>query len=490
MFRLLREQDVEVLAKGTLQVLERVGLHVENGEILTALQTAGAIVDFDAQRARFPQSMTQAFVDQIRAEDKAEWTRWMASTGENLKTGMSGWTPYEKEPGLRAPFLPHLFHQLATFYHDDEIGQSRKGNRRDYIRLIQFGDMLHPDQGSGHSLILTEMPPQIEPLETALCQLEYSHNPRGVYVQDVRQVEYIQEIETIFGIDDPYWHWMANICPNSPLKLDRGVAQRVVQMVKSGLYPAKLACMPAAGVNMPITTGGGAVIMAAEFIAVWMAARALVSDVPLAGLVVCGTMDMRGGDVSFSAFDALRRRLAAAEFMRVWTGVEVSPSIGEWSSACRTGMFTALEKAYVAMTVAAFTGYHPEIGMGHLDSGLAISPVQVLIDREITKAVGQFEPGGIDEESLGLEIIEAIGFGFDRNYLGEEHTCRYLRSESWMPEFYGRSGWTPEEDEAIRNRALRKVHELVAAHEKPAGREEQLAAARAVVDRARRDLCE
>jgi trimethylamine:corrinoid methyltransferase-like protein len=348
--------------------------------------------------------------------------------------------------------------------------------------------MLHPEDGSGHSLNLTEVVPALEPLEAALCQLEYSHRPRGVYVLDVRQIEYLLEIEAIFGISDPHWHWLANICPNSPLKLDRTVAERFLFMVKSGLYPAKLAAMPVSGVNMPVTTGGGTVIIAAEFVALWLAARALAPRIPLTGLVVSGTMDMRRGDISFGAYDALRCRLASAEFIRAWTSVAVSPSLGEWTPATRTGMFAALEKANVAMAVAAFTGYHPEIGLGHLDSGLTLSPVQFLIERELTASLRFLEHRPVDEASLGLESIAAVGFGFERNFIEEEHTIAHLRQESWVPEFFGRNGWTPEEDQIIREKALGRFKELVAAHRTPSGRGEQLAAARAVVERARRDL--
>jgi trimethylamine:corrinoid methyltransferase-like protein len=488
MYRMLRDQDVDVLRRGVLQVLERVGFHMDNRELLQALKSAGAVVDFNQQVARFPQTMTEQFVATVRGEDKREWARKVATMGENLKTAYSGWVPYEPDPEFHAPYLPHLFHQLATFYYDDAKQEKRKGNREDYIRLIQFGDMLHPAEGSGHSLNLTEEAPAIEPLAVALCQFEYSHNPRGVYVHDVRQIEYLLEMEQIFDIRDRHWHWMANICPNSPLKIDKVVAERFLYMIKSGLYPAKLAAMPINGVNMPVTTGGGAVLIAAEFLALWMAARAIVPCVPLTGLVVSGTMDQHNGQVSFGAHDALRQRIATAEFLRRWTGIGVSPSIGEWSSACRTGMFAALEKANIALTVAAFTGFYPEIGLGHLESGLMLSPVQLLIEREITAAMRFLEHRDVDEASLGLETIEDLGFGFDRNFLQEDHTVSRFRQASWMPEFYGRSGWTPEEDQRIKDRALKKVAELVAAHRKPVGREDQLAQARGVLERARREL--
>ncbi len=488
MFRILRDEDVDVMRRGVLRLLERVGFHVDNRELLRALASAGSVVDFDRKVARFPAALTEAFVDAVRAEDKREWARKIAAMGENAKTAYSGWMPYKPDPEFHAPYLPHLFHQLATFYYDDERQEKRKGNREDYLRLIRFGDMLHPEEGSGHSLSLTDVPPEIEPLEAALCQLEYSHNPRGVYVQDVRQIEYLVEMEGIFGIRDPYWHWLANTCPTSPLKLDNRAAERFLHMIKSGLYPAKLAAMPVSGVNMPVTVGGAAVLIAAEFLALWIAARAIAPSVPLTGLVVSGTMDMHGGQVSFGACDTLRNRIATAEFLRAWTGIAVSPSIGEWSSACRTGMFAALEKAHIVMTVAAFTGFHPEIGLGHLDSGLTISPVQLLIERELTASLKFLEHRIIDEASLGLEALEDVGFGFDRNFVEQDHTLAHFRRQCWLPDFYGRNGWTPEAEQAVKDKALKKVKELMAAHRKPADRDDRLAKATAVVERARREL--
>jgi trimethylamine:corrinoid methyltransferase-like protein len=272
------------------------------------------------------------------------------------------------------------------------------------------------------------------------------------------------------------------------LKLDKLAAERYVYMLKSGRYPAKLAAMPVSGVNMPVTTGGSTVIVAAEFLAMWMAARALAPDVPLTGMVISATLDMHGGQVAFGAYDALQRRIATAEFLRRWTGIEVSPSVGEWTTAGQTGMFAALEKAYVAMVVAAFTGFHPEIGLGHLESGLTLSPVQLLIEREMTDGVRFLQRPIVDEASLGLEVIEDIGFGFDRNFLQEDHTASFFRQASWLPAVFSRNGWTPEQDRQVKEKALRKVKELVAAYRKPTGREEPLARARAVVERARREL--
>ena len=54
MFRMLTDNDVDQLANAVCTVLEKVGLHTENQEILRALEGAGARVDSKAGVARFP----------------------------------------------------------------------------------------------------------------------------------------------------------------------------------------------------------------------------------------------------------------------------------------------------------------------------------------------------------------------------------------------------------------------------------------------------
>ena len=403
----------------------------------------------------------------------------------------SGYHPYHPSGVFQRPTLPYMFHNTSTYYYDDETGERRLGNKRDFIELIKLGDGLHPERGMGHALLLAaDTQAEVEPLEAALVLLEYSHFPRGVYVHDVRQIPYLQEMEEIFGIDDPYWHWLANVGCSTPLKLEKAVADRYVWMLKSGIYPAKVYSMPVAGVNMPITVAGAVAVQAAEYVALWMAARAIQpKKIPLVGMPLCGTMDPRRGDVSYAAFDAAIIRLATCDLVRRWLGVQMAPGPGEWPPTKTPGLYAVLEKAYFALLAGAFTGYHPELGCGHLDSGLTISRVQLLLEREFWNALKFLEEPVIDEDTLGLETILSVGFGFSESYVSSEHTIAHMRTASWTPELLARSGWSPEADADAKARALERVKEITAQYAKPEGREGRLARARAVLERAKNDLC-
>jgi trimethylamine:corrinoid methyltransferase-like protein len=489
MLRVLTAREVELLAAGVCRVLATQGFQCDHPIVLDAFAQAGASVDREHHLARIPEAVSRRFAEGLAAEDKSGWQRQLHS--EDRQAIYSGFQPYRSAGRFVPPRPPCMFHNLSTYFHDDDTGALRPGCRADFITLIRLGDTLHPEQGMGHALNLADgVPAAVEPLEAALVLLEHSRHPRGVYVMDMRQVPYLEEIEAIFGITDPYWHWLANICPTSPLKLDRLAAERYVHMLRSGLYPAKLAAMPVSGVNLPITTGGTIVVVAAEFLALWLVARVLQpKKIPLTGMPILGTLDLACGSVSFTAFDAAIRRFAVCDFVRQWTGVRLAPGPGEWTPTKTPGTFCTLEKAYFAMMAAAFTGCHPEIGVGHLDSGLTISPVQLLLDHEYTQALRFLQVPPLHEKDLGLDAIAEVGLGLDRDFLTTDHTLGAMRQATWMPQCWNRNGWSAQAEAELLNRTRGRVRELIAQYRQPEVDPDKLAAARAVVERARRQLC-
>lgn len=488
MFKNLKEADMDLLSEGVLTVLEKLGMTCYNREILKALEERGVLVDYDKWNARFPKKVVREFVEEIKKEEKGRWAEEI-SKSENRRTLISGYVPDIKgDVEFEAPPLPFIFHPLATFYLDEETGEKRKGNKKDFIRMTKLGDVLHPEHGVGHSLILSDVSPLIEPLEAAMLLLEYAHKPRGVYVEDIRQIPYLEEIEDIMGINDPYWHWLANVSFASPLKLGKEVSERFLYMLKQGNYPAKVYTMAISGVNMPVTTAGSVVLGAAEITALWFSARAVNPRVPLTGLVISGVLNMRTGQVNYWTFDMLLRRLCICEFVKRWTGITISPGIGEYTPAKHPGFYTTLEKAYLAMAIAAFTGYHPEIGIGHLEAGLTLSPVQLLLDREFTAGLKYLEPPVVNDEEIGLDTILDIGFGTDRNYLDTDHTLKNFRSCLWEPEFFDVSGWDSQSEASQLKKVVDRINSLLEEYRKPEVDPGKFAKSRQVVEKAKKEM--
>lgn len=499
MFEILKDKEIEILTSRVFDVLEKLGMFCENEEILKAVEEKGAHVDYKKEVAKFPKRIIQEFINEIQKEDKAKWEEEIK--GDNKRTIYSGYVPQTKKVNkFEAPHPPYIFHSLATFFYDDEKKERRTGNKTDFINLTKLGDCVHPESdsasvsseaedGVGHSLNLSDVPPPIEPLEAASLLIEYSHNPKGVYVQDIKQIDYLLEIKEIAGIENQYWCWLANVGFASPLKLGKDIADRFVYMCKLGIYPAKVYSMAISGVNLPVTAGGSIVISSAEFIVLWFCAKALNPNLVLTGMVLSGVSDMRTGDVNYWSFDALIRRFSICEFLRKLTGVNVSAGVGEFSSPSKLpGVYTTLEKAYLAMTIASFTGYHPDLGIGHLECGLTISPVQFLLDREFTKGLKFLESPVIDEEQIGLNTILDIGFGKDVNYLQAEHTLKNFKNCLWNTEFFNSLSWSRDEEEKNIKKVREKINEIIGTYKKPEIDETKISKIKKVIEKAKKNL--
>lgn len=483
------DAHVEPLAEATLDVLERVGVLCQNEDMLRAMDDGGAEVDYSEQRARFPRQMVTEFVEDLRSQKPIGLglDLYGDSTSAGAHDTEAGDAQALQHPEFVAPAAPSLGTQVAQMFYDYERGERRSGNRDDVITMIKLADMLHPDVPAGHSLVQAEMPAMMEALETALLLAEYAHNPGEAFAWYIEQVDYLREMGDILGIED--WFTWGAICFAHPLRFDKAVADKFVRRVQEGV-PTGLTGMPIAGFTTPVTVEGFIAVASAEYVATWLAARLINPDVPLSGSMWGGSVDMRTGSVSYCSYDAMYCSFAGVEFIRKWTGINMPVGGGEYTDAKEPGLYTALEKAYKAMMIAAFTGQHPSIGQGMLEEGRTISPVQILLERDYAGGLAQLDRE-IDPtpERIAMDAIEEVDLGLHANHLQSMHTAQNFRDHLWLPDFYDRAGWAGmvSETEAC-DRAQAQVNEMLFNYEKPEGREDRLEQMRKVVDRARADL--
>jgi len=461
---IIGDDHVEPLADGVLTTLEKVGVLCQNDDLMRGLDAMGAQVDYPTERVHFPRELTADFIDTIRAEFAAE--------------------PQAPPHRLGAPGLPGIGTQVAQIYLDHQTGEERQANQRDMITLVQLGEVLHGAGGVGHVLSLTDCPPKIEPLVAGLLLTEWASIPQAPFAWHVDQVPWLQEMGEIIG-RERWFSWGA-VCFAHPLRLDRDTAGKYVARAKAG-EPCGLTAMPVAGVSTPITVEGFVVVSSAEFVATWMAARAINPTVPLRGSMWPGTVDMATGAVSYSAWDAMFFGFASCEFMRRWVGFTIPMGSGEYCDARVPSLYAALEKAYKSMTVTAFTGQPLSAGTGMLDEGKIMSPVQLILDREFAAGSGhlarEFDP---TPENMAMDDIVEVDIGIHESHLGTMRTAKRFRDNVWLPRFVDRSGYAGHvrENELLAKTA-NEVDRLLATYEKPEGREDQLAAMRDVIERAK-----
>ena len=463
---LLTDNDVQPLADAVLELLERVGLVCQNDELLRALEATGAKVDSEAQRATFPKSMARQFVERVRKE-----------AADRSPEGDAGFPKLDR---------PTVTTQVAQFAYDARTGQKRPGNRPDMIELAKLGEMLHGERGVGHALTLTDEPAAVEPLETGLLLAEYCSKPEAPFAADLRQVDYLIEMGEILGLEN--WYQLGAVCFAHPLRFAKTSADKFVRRMADG-GKAAIVNMAVAGVSTPVTLEGFIVTTAAEFLALWMTGRAMRPDVELGGSLWGGTADMRSGQVSFCAFDAMLYSFTVSEFLRRWTGELILVGGGEYCDATVPGLFATWEKAYKSMTIAAFSGYHPGPGYGMLECGRTMCAAQLVLDGEFMAGLGHYARKVESKaDKIALEtIIDSCLTG--QSLLDADHTATHFRNCLYLPALFNRTGYTGAgDDAAIVKKAQDKVDALIGEYRKPEIDPDKLAEMREVIERAEKQL--
>jgi len=114
----------------------------------------------------------------------------------------------------------------------------------------------------------------------------------------------------------------------------------------------------------------------------------------------------------------------------------------------------------------ALAGSNIIYGMGMIDMGMTMSYEQILIDADIVKKIKRISQGIIvDEESLALDVIEAVGPA--GNYLAQRHTLKHMKKElsvGGLMDRRMREAWESDGEKDIATRANEAAKEILKTH--------------------------
>lgn len=107
----------------------------------------------------------------------------------------------------------------------------------------------------------------------------------------------------------------------------------------------------------------------------------------------------------------------------------------------------------------ALSGASLLYGMGMIDSGIAMSYEQLVLDSEIVHMVRRILKGmAVNEDTLAKEVIKAVGpVG---NFLGQKHTRTYMRQELSTSSLFDRrnnDAWARDGSKDASQRAREKA---------------------------------
>ncbi len=454
MFTPLRNEEVERIHRMTLHVLDSTGIEVKSEKALAILKQGGArvVLEKGRHRAHIPAAMVEKA---LRAVPKS-------------------YTIYGRKEDCEARFErghPPLFGPSGVPFiiYDLETGIRREAGLSDFVSFIKLFDGLPNVDFITPPCTFTDIPEELRDISGFFHLVNNTQKPitmdfsgEAGFKEVISLIELLKE--TVF---EGKTLTSFGFCPViSPLRLDRIPTEQLIEAVRASI-PVDPITMAQPGVSAPASLAGTLIIMNAEILALIVLAQATKPGAPFLYGTIPGMTNFMTGQM-LTASPELPLLNAAATQLADYYGLP------NWATAGRTeSKLLDIQAGYeysFAVPWVALSGatYISAIG-GFLESVCTLSFEKFVIDDEVIGMVKRVLKGiNTDDEHCALDLISSIGPS--GNFLAEDHTINYMRSDFFSPavaEISGWDEWNKRERPTALERARQKANDTIASHSTP-----------------------
>ena len=366
-WRLHDDNALQLIDEAAMHLLTQSGCRVEHEGLLSLLQAAGCRIEASSMRCCLPENLIRDAVEHLggRASEEVEI--------------QAGWNP-QHHLALSGSY-PHLL--------DWPSGQRRLATKQDVVDMAKMGHALPEFRTIGRVLTCSDVDPRIEPLWTTWAIAQTTDKPIGggevFYAAHVEPLVRMGEILSGESNDTS----LISSCDFfiAPLVLDRKQAECFLEKRRFGMSNVP-GTMPISGMSAPVTIAATVTIAVAELLAGWVLGYVVDPDLPASGIVASGHLDMRTASACFGSPEALLQDMTTVQICRRLYGIPVHAAVG-YVDCKRPGLEAVFQKMYPLVSSPFGTGL--AIGAsGLLSAGQDYSPVQHLLDSEISGALQRF----------------------------------------------------------------------------------------------------
>jgi trimethylamine---corrinoid protein Co-methyltransferase len=433
--------DVEGIHQGALRVLERTGIAVHETKMLRLLAGAGCQVREEERRAFLPAALVEEAV--ARAPHAVRLYNRLGEVAMDLGAG-------------------HFYARVssgATGMLDLLSGRRRTPTCQDAADIARLADGLPHVQGMSTMAVQpAELPVAAVDVHAARLAMANTVKPLGYVCLNEQLIEAVIAMAAAVAGGDkalqcrPFLTALAE--STSPLQLVASQLAVLRAFATRGL-PLALHAHPIAGFTAPVTLAGILVVTHAEVLALATLAQLLRPGTPVIYGMSSSIPNMRTGANLSGAVEIGMLGTVLAQLARR-CGLPCVLSSG--SDAHCPGSQSILERLLTLLPPALASV--DLVNLSTLDTKMTFSLEQLVLDNMVLGLVGRYLQGiAVDEESLALALIDAVGPG--GAYATAGHTLRHFRSELQVPELLERGprpAWeeagAPSLEEGARARAL------------------------------------
>jgi trimethylamine--corrinoid protein Co-methyltransferase len=432
-----------------IEILERIGVFVENDEAIELLSGAGARIEAQRGRVFIPPSLVE----------------------KALETAPSRILVYDRrgEPVMdlgedRVHFNPG---SAALRIYDYAAKKARTPVTSDLVAFATLIDALPNYAAQSTGVVPGDVPEEIADRYRVYVALQCSVKPvvTGTFKVDAFRVMH-EMLATVAGDQDRLAEKPIAIfdcCPSPPLKWSDLTCQALIDCARTGL-PAELVSMPLTGATSPVTLAGAVTQHAAECLSGIVIHQLAKAGAPIiyGGSPAC--FDMRKGTTPMGAVETMMIDGAYAEIGK-HLGLPTHAYMA--LSDAKTVDYQAGMESAMGATMAALSGINNVSGPGMLDFESCQSLEKLVLDHEIVGMALRLTRGiALRDDPIALPLIEAA---LDKKgFLSLPHTAKWYREEAYFPgEVIDRSTleeWEGKGSRDAATRATARVAKLLAEH--------------------------
>ena len=470
---LFTDDEIDEIQLGTLEVMEKTGLFVEDEEALEIFDGGGADVNRKSKIVKFPPYVVE---DAIRS-----------APSKILLPGRNPRHDFIVE-GNRVGFTNF---GEGIFVNDLSTGEQRSSNKQDTADAALLVDYLENFDLCQRAVGARDKPPEALSVHNAEAVLTHTSKHCVIGPVDREPLKWVIEVAAaVAGGKDKLRErplLSFNTCPTSPLRLLGPFCRIVIDAARFGITP-NIISMAMAGASAPVSLAGALVIQNAE----------ILGGIVLSQLVRKGASVLYGSTTTIMDLKITTSPMgcpeigmvsAAAAKLAQYYGIP-SWVAGGWGDSKLPDAQAGHEKTLTAL-LPALAGANIIYGSGSLEMGTVLDWAQLVMDNEFAGMIKHVVKGiPVTDETLAADVIHEVGpFG---DFISHEHTRKHMKAMQSQPKLIDRRRrefWQQLGATDLAHRAREEAKYILKTHKPDPLPSQVLSTLRSLVESAEAELC-
>jgi trimethylamine--corrinoid protein Co-methyltransferase len=454
MFAPLKREDVEKIHYLSLKILNDVGVNVDSKEALAILKNGGARLDSEKKLVFIPADLVEDALREVPSsftiygrddKRKLEFKR-----GSEILFGGSG---------------------VPSLIHDIEDGTRRDAKLKDFISITRLFDGLPNVNLVTDSCTFTDVAGKDRDITALFHLANNTIKPLLLHITFADEADFDHIIRlTDFLRGNVYSgkpFVIFRISPMiSPLRLDKVHTNHLIKAARSDI-PVCPVSAPQAGISAPVSLAGTLTLMNAEVLVLLVISYLANPNTAFLYGPFPEVTNFMTGDTLIASPEALLLNAAANQLAEFY-------GLPNWVTVSRTDskildIQAGYESSFGVLLISLCGPTYVSAVSGLLESALCLSLEKIVIDDEIVGMAKRIMKGiGTTPDHYAYELIASIGPG--GNFLAEEHTVEFMRSDFFSPrvsELSNWNKWVGDGKPNARKKATERAKQIIASHSTP-----------------------